>query len=84
MPVQMHKITYFPENCKKVGSGHPKHRHLLFGLNSLFKKSSVNSLSASDEFCRLLIIFTKKFGVLDPDQARQYVWPNFDPNPLIL
>ena len=36
-----------------------------------------NSLSARGNFCCLLIIFTNS---LDPDQARQNVGPDLDPN----
>ena len=36
-----------------------------------------NSLPASGDFCHLLIAFANS---LDPDQARQNVGPNLDPN----
>ena len=39
--------------------------------------SVFNSLQASDNFCHLLIIFANS---LDPDQARQNVAPDLDPN----
>ena len=38
----------------------------------------LNSLPASDEFCRLLIIFASS---LDLDQAQQYLGPDLDPIP---
>ena len=41
----------------------------------------LNSLPASDIFCRLLITFANS---LDPDQARQNVGPDLDPNFLTL
>ena len=41
----------------------------------------VNSVSASDNFCHLLISFANS---LDADQARQNVWPDLGPNCLIL
>ena len=37
---------------------------------------SLNSLPASDNFCRLLIIFANN---LDPDQARHFFGPDLDP-----
>ena len=40
-----------------------------------------NSFPASGDFCRLLIIFANS---LDPDQARQNVGPDLDPNCLTL
>ena len=40
-----------------------------------------NSLPASGEFCRLLITFPSS---LDPDQDRQNVGPDLDPNYLTL
>ena len=43
--------------------------------------SLINSLPASDIFCRLLITFAKS---LDPGQARQCVKHDLDPNCLIL
>ena len=39
--------------------------------------SVFNSLPASDNFCHLLITFANS---LDPDQARQNVRPDLDPN----
>ena len=39
--------------------------------------SVLNSLPASDNFCHLLITFANS---LDPDQARQNVGPDLDPN----
>ena len=39
--------------------------------------SVLNSLSASGNFCHLLITFANS---LDPDQARQNVGPDLDPN----
>ena len=42
---------------------------------------SLNSLLASGDFCRLLIIFANS---LDPDQARQNVGPDLDPDCLTL
>ena len=43
--------------------------------------SSFNSFPASGDFCRLLITFANS---LDPDQARQNVGPDRDPNCLTL
>ena len=40
-----------------------------------------NSFSASGEFCCLLMIFSNS---LDPDQSRQNVGPDLDPNYLTL
>ena len=40
-----------------------------------------NSLPASGDFCRLLLIFANSF---DPDQDRQDVGPDLDPNCLTL
>ena len=37
----------------------------------------VNSFPASGDFCRLLLTFANS---LDPDQARQNVGPDLDPN----
>ena len=39
--------------------------------------SVLNSLPASGNFCNLLITFANS---LDPDQARQNVGPDLDPN----
>ena len=39
----------------------------------------INSLPASGSFCHLLITFANS---LDPDQARQNVGPDLDPNSL--
>ena len=39
--------------------------------------SVFNSMPASGDFCHLLITFANS---LDPDQARQNVWPDLDPN----
>ena len=39
--------------------------------------SLLNSVPASGDFCRLLITFASS---LDPDQARQNVGPDLDPN----
>ena len=39
--------------------------------------SVFSSLPASGNFCHLLITFANN---LDPDQARQNVWPDLDPN----
>ena len=39
--------------------------------------SVFNSLTASDDFCHLLITFTNS---LDPDQAQQNVGPDLDQN----
>ena len=44
-------------------------------------KLSVNSFPIGVDFCRLLIIFANS---LDPDQARQNVGPDLDPNCLTL
>ena len=41
----------------------------------------VNSLPACNNFCRLLITFANN---LDPDQARQHVRPDLDPNCLTI
>ena len=43
--------------------------------------SSINTFLASGDFCRLLITFANS---LDPDQARQNVGPDLDPNCLTL
>ena len=43
--------------------------------------SLFNSFPASGDFCRLLIIFANSF---DPDQDRQDVGPDLDPNCLTL
>ena len=43
--------------------------------------SAVNSFPASGDFCRLLITFANSS---DPDQARQNVGPDLDPNCLTL
>ena len=40
-----------------------------------------NSLAANGDFCRLLITFANS---LDPDQDRQKVGPDLDPNCLTL
>ena len=40
-------------------------------------KKSFNSFPANGVFCRLLISFANS---LDPDQARQNVGPDLDPN----
>ena len=45
------------------------------------KEAIFNSVSASGNFCRLLITFANS---LDPDQDRHYVGPDLDPNRLIL
>ena len=41
------------------------------------RSSAFNSLPASGNFCHLLITFANN---LDPDQARQNVRPDLDPN----
>ena len=52
---------------------------LTFARNYVVSRSfSVfNSLPASSDFCHLLITFAKS---LEPDQARQNVGPDLDPN----
>ena len=46
-------------------------------LAKVLASSVFNSLPASGDFCHLLIIFANS---LDPDQARQNVGPDLDPN----
>ena len=41
------------------------------------QKNEINSFPARFKFCRLLITFANS---LDPDQARQNVGPDLDPN----
>ena len=50
-------------------------------MYQLFVMSKFNSFFASSDFCLLLIIFTNS---LDPDQDRQNVGPDIDPNCLTL
>ena len=50
-------------------------------IYQLFVMSKFNSFLASGEFCNLLIIFTNS---LEPDQDRQNVGPDLDPNCLTL
>ena len=50
---------------------------LLVSIITTDKHFSINSLPASGDFCRLLIIFANS---LDPDQARRNVGPDLDPN----
>ena len=45
--------------------------------NQALKVESFNSYLASSDFCRLLIAFANS---LDPDQDRQNVSPDLDPN----
>ena len=47
----------------------------------LENRGPLNSFPASDDFCHLLITFANN---LDPDQARQNVGPDLDPNCLTL
>ena len=54
--------------------------HLLLFLDSVFTKKGVvylNAFPATGDFCRLLITFANS---LDPDQARQNVGSDLDPN----
>ena len=46
---------------------------------NICKTCPFNSLPAGGDFCRLLINFA---NTLDPDQARQNVGPDLDPNSL--
>ena len=50
-------------------------------MYQLFVMSKFNSFLASGKFCNLLIIFTNS---LEPDQDRQNVGPDLDPNCLTL
>ena len=43
--------------------------------------SYLNSFPTGDDFCRLPTTFANS---LDPDQARQTIWPHLDPNCLTL
>ena len=52
--------------------------HQGFSQKVISKSCSVfNSLTTSGDFCHLLITFA---NILDPDQARQNVGPDLDPN----
>ena len=63
----------------------PSFCHLLFENKEIIKQHSplppINSLLASGDFCRLLMIFANS---LDPDQDRQNVGPDLGPNILTL
>ena len=50
-------------------------------LAKVFAKNVFNSLPTSGNFCCLLITFANS---LNPDQARQNVGPDLDPNCLTL
>ena len=50
-------------------------------MYQLFVMSKFNSFLASGKFCSLLIIFTNS---LEPDQDRQNVGPDLNPNCLTL
>ena len=50
-------------------------------INKLESILLINSFFASGFFCRLLIIYTNS---LDPDQDRQNVGPDLDPNSFTL
>ena len=54
---------------------------VLFQTSDLSAANEFDSFPASGNFCRLLIIFSNS---LDPDQARQNVGPDVDPNCLTL
>ena len=60
-----------------------KNRQIFFEPEKDFWMIMVSflSLSTSSEFCCLLMIFTNS---LDPNQARQNVGPDLDPNCLTL
>ena len=50
---------------------------LVYPIYPKYLDSDLDSLSAADNFCRLLITFENS---LDPDQARQNVGHDLDPN----
>ena len=50
-------------------------------MSSIIASSEFNSFLATGDFCRLLITFTNS---LVPDQDRQNVVPDLDPNRLTL
>ena len=51
---------------------------------SYSKDFSLNSFLASGDFCHLLITFCKLGNSLDPDQDRQNISSDLDPNGLTL
>ena len=52
-----------------------------FNFYKILNLKILNSFPAGGDFCRLLITFANS---LDPDQARQNVRPDLDPNCLTL
>ena len=49
-------------------------------LSHLLKMGKYNSDHARGDFCRLLITFANSLATLAPDQDRQNVGPDLDPN----
>ena len=81
-----HHLNWVLEN-KEFVIKHLKARPALMflcvqmGITQTLKTAFLNSLPASGKFCHLLIIFANS---LDPDQARQNVGPDLDPNRITL
>ena len=79
--MMIHIINLSGHHTKSMEANKGKDNNQDIYFNLLAAHTGVNSSLASVDFCHLLITFANS---LDPDQDRQSVGPDLDPNCLTL